>query len=138
LTDAENLADQVIQLVNLERAAADRSLSPVVRNDQLSSIAEKYACQMIEEGFFAHYDPVRGRGPDDRAVAGKYAFFAIGENLAAGPGTAAEVMELWMESPAHRDVILDPTWTEIGVGLRAGGEYGAYWVQVFGNPAPSR
>jgi len=131
--DPERLADQVLQLVNLERAEAD--LPPVTRSDSLSKIADDYACRMIAESFFAHTDPVSGYGPADRAVAGKYSFYAIGENLAAGQTTAPEVMRVWMESPSHRAIILDEKWTEIGIGVRLGGEYSTYWVQEFGDPA---
>jgi uncharacterized protein YkwD len=131
--DPERLADQVLQLVNLERADAD--LPPVVRNAVLDKVADDYACRMIADDFFDHFDPVTGYGPGDRAVAGKYSFFAIGENLAAGQETPGEVMKVWMESPPHRAIILDEKWTEIGLSVRLGGEYDIYWVQEFGAPA---
>ena len=50
-------------------------------------------------------------------------------------GQAAEVMKVWMESPAHRDVILHPTWNDVGIAVRNGGEHSIYWVQEFGDPA---
>ena len=131
--DPERMADQVLQLVNLERAEAD--LPPVTRNPALEHIADDYACRMIGENFFGHTDPVTGYGPGDRAVVGKYSFYAIGENLAAGQPTAAEVMKVWMDSPSHRDIILDEKWSEVGISVRSGGEYSIYWVQEFGDPA---
>ena len=131
--DQEKMADQVLQLVNLERAEAD--LPPVARNMALEHIADDYACHMIADNFFGHSDPITGHGPGDRAVVGKYSFYAIGENLAAGQQTPAEVMKVWMDSPSHRDIILDPKWTEVGIAARVGGEYSIYWVQEFGAPA---
>ena len=131
--EADRLADQVLQLVNLERAAAN--LSPVVGDPKLERIAGDYACRMIEKEFFGHRDPETGRGPGDRAVAGKYAFYSVGENLAAGQESAADVMKVWMESPSHREIILDPSWKEIGIAVRGGGEYVLYWVVEFGDPA---
>jgi uncharacterized protein YkwD len=131
--DAEQLADQVLELINLERAK--ESLQPVVVNEALEAIAGDYACRMADESFFGHEDPRNGYGPAERAVAGKYKYFAIGENLAAGPETAAQVMRLWMQSDTHRAVILDPCWKEVGIAARVGGEYGTYWVQEFGDPA---
>lgn len=131
--DAERTTDQVLQLVNLERAARD--LPPVVKNATLEKIADDYACRMIEESFFGHTDPTTGHGPGDRAVVGRYHFYAIGENLAAGIDTPADVMKEWMDSPSHRTIILDPKWTEVGIGMRRGGEYATYWVQEFGTPA---
>ena len=130
--DAVRLADQVLQLVNLERAAI--AMPPVTISSQLSLIAETYACRMIEEGFFDHWDPLTDHGPADRAVAGKYRFYAVGENLAVGQQSPAEVMKEWMESPAHHDMILNPKWTEIGIAVRTGGEHSIYWVQMFGQP----
>ena len=131
--DADRMADQVLELINLERAK--ESLQPVVVNEALTKIASDYACRMAGDMFFGHQDPVNGHGPAARAVAGKYKFFAIGENLAAGPETPAQVMKLWMESDTHRSVILDPCWKEVGIAFRTGGEYGTYWVQEFGDPA---
>lgn len=130
--DAERMADQVLQLVNLERAQVE--LPPVVMNHALARVADDYACRMIVEDFFGHTDPLTGRGPGDRAVAGKYQFYAIGENLAAGQQTPAEVMEVWMDSPPHRAIILDAMWAEVGIAVRTGGEYAIYWVQEFGSP----
>lgn len=131
--DSDRMVDQVLQLVNLERA--DAGLDPVVANPTLQKIADDFACRMIVDDFFGHTDPANGDGPGDRAVNGKYAFFAIGENLAAGQETPAEAMRVWMESPAHRDIILDEKWSEVGLSVRHGGEYSIYWVQEFGAPA---
>jgi len=40
-----------------------------------------------------------------------------------------------MDSPSHRDNILDEKWSEVGISVRSGGEYSIYWVQEFGDPA---
>jgi uncharacterized protein YkwD len=134
--DADQLADQVLQLVNLERAAAEQELAPVVVSPSLSKIASDYACRMIELNFFGHMNPITGHGPGERAVAGKYSYYSVGENLAAGATTAAEVMKLWMDSPPHRAIILDPKWREVGIAVRVGSDDSVYWVQEFGDPAP--
>ena len=131
--DVDDLADQVLQLVNLERTEA--GVAPVVQSDALSKLASDYACRMIDAGFFGHTDPDSGFGPGERAVAGKYLFWSVEENLAAGQATAANVMRVWMESESHRANILDHRWTEIGIAVRVGGEHSIYWVQEFGDPA---
>ena len=60
----------------------------------------------------------------------------MGENIAAGYMTPKEVVEGWMNSTGHRENILSPKFTEIGVGCYENKnlEYKAYWVQLFGNP----
>lgn len=131
--DDQQLTDQVLQLVNLERAEA--GLPPVVMNAALKRVASEYACRMVDEGFFGHRDPVSGYGPGERAALGRYSFFAVGENLAAGQETPADVMRIWMESASHKAIILDERWREVGIAVRFGGEYSVYWVQEFGDPA---
>ena len=133
--DAERWVDQVLQLINLERAAAEPGLSPVRVNDQLTAIADEFACRLIELDFFDHIDPETGYRCGDRAVKGKYAFYRVGENLAAGQRKPAEVVKRWMESPSHRQIILDPVWKDVGVSVRTGGRYDIYWVVEFGDPA---
>lgn len=53
--------------------------------------------------------------------------FALGENLAKGQMTVAQVMQDWMNSVHHRENILRPEFEEIGIGI-----FGDVWVQDFG------
>lgn len=133
--DAEKFIGRVVELVNEERAGI--GVEPITINLRLTAIADTYACQMITEGFFSHRDP-RGEGPGERAIRGGYTFLRLGENLAAGQTTPEQVMAEWMSSTAgHRENILSPEWSEIGVAVRMGGEHGSYWVQEFGDPPQS-
>ncbi len=129
----DSRVQQVLSLINIERARV--GVSPLTLNEDLTAAAEDFACTLAAEDFFAHIHPVTGEGPGDRASAAGYAFFAVGENLAAGQTTAADAVEGWMDSPEHRDNLLSPEWTETGIGVRGGGTYGIYWVQEFGRPA---
>jgi uncharacterized protein YkwD len=46
----------------------------------------------------------------------------VGENLAYGGssfGSAQEVIQAWLASPEHRQILLSPRWTTVGIGLRA-------------------
>ncbi len=61
------MADEVLQLVNLERAAI--GVPPVEANATLEKIAGRYACRMVSDAFFGHEDPRTGHGPGERAVA---------------------------------------------------------------------
>lgn len=132
LEDSEILAADAIELINVERAEFD--LPPVSENPVLKRVADEFACRMIEEQFFGHRDPENGHGPGERAVAGRYRFRAVGENLASGPETPAEAVELWMQSRAHREVILDPRWSDLGMAVRMNDDGTYYWVQEFGDP----
>ena len=54
-----------------------------------------------------------------------------GENIAAGQTSVPEVMTSWMNSPHHRENILNPNYRSMSTGLARGGTYGFYWVQCF-------
>ncbi len=128
----EALVSQVLRLVNERRTRI--GLAEVSFNPVLTSMAEGYAAEMIEQGFFAHENPSTGEGPGERAYKAGYVFLEMGENLAAGQETAEQVVAEWMASPEHRDMILGMQWQEIGIGVRIGGDYSVYWVLEFGNP----
>jgi uncharacterized protein YkwD len=125
---------EILRLVNRERTA--RGLNALVRSAVLEFQATQYACEMIEYAFFDHVNPQTGSRLRDRAEQFGYHYQAIGENLAAGQPTPARAMQDWMNSPGHRDNILNPDYTELGVAYRLGGSYTHYWVQEFGRPAP--
>lgn len=125
------LVTEVLRLVNERRARI--GLSELTINPVLTEMAEGYATDMIERGFFSHEDP-DGQGPGERAYKTGYVFLEMGENLAAGQESAEQVVAEWMASPEHRDMILGMQWREVGIGIRVGGEYNVYWVLEFGNP----
>lgn len=56
----------------------------------------------------------------------------VGENIAWGQRSPAEVMTSWLNSAGHRANILDSRYRNIGVGcvIDAGGAY--WWTQNFG------
>jgi uncharacterized protein YkwD len=124
---------EILRLVNVERER--ESLNPVVWNQTLANQAEEYACEMIVYDFFAHENPETGSHLADRADEFGYDYQMIGENLAAGQATPAQAMWDWMNSEGHRANILNANFTELGVGVRVGGDYDIYWVQEFGLPA---
>ena len=56
---------------------------------------------------------------------------ALGENIAAGQQTPADVMAAWIASTGHRMNLENPAFRSIGVGVAIGGPFGIYWVQDF-------
>jgi uncharacterized protein YkwD len=58
-----------------------------------------------------------------------YKWAAAGENVAFGFNSPERVMQAWLESPGHCKNILNPKFSELGLG-RAG----TYWTQVFAAP----
>ena len=132
LAEAAKWCDEVQRLVNEERLA--EGVGALERNATLEAQAEQYACEMVYYGFFDHNNPATGSTLRDRADEFGYDYQVIGENLAGGQPSPAEVVAAWMASPGHRENILDARFVEVGVAVRAGGHYGVYWVLEFGLP----
>ncbi len=130
--DGDAWRDEVLRLVN--EARRREGLAPLAWNPLLEAQATAYACEMIHYGFFSHNNPVTGSSLADRVSEFGYEYWTVGENLAAGQRTPEEVVRAWLESPCHKQNILNPAFTELGVGVRVGGYYGVYWVQEFGRP----
>lgn len=131
--DHDDLVAEILRLVNEERAKT--GAGPVVLEPLLAHAASGYACTMIQEDFFGHYHPTTGEGPGERISDVGYSYRAVGENLAAGQRTPDEVVRDWMNSTqGHRENLLNPLWSHMGMAIRNGGTYGIYWVQEFGAP----
>jgi uncharacterized protein YkwD len=123
----------VLDLVNAERVP--RGLVPLQFSDELNEAALAHTQRQASDGAIYHQDPQDGSSPGDRLSRTGYEFSTWGENVAAGYPTPAAVMRGWMNSEGHCKNILNPAFTEIGVGFVTGGErYDQFWTQVFARP----
>lgn len=123
---------EILRLVNQERMS--RGAGALTANPTLDAQASQYACELIYYDFFDHVNPVTHSDLAARADEFGYDYWIIGENLAAGQRSPVEAVTDWMNSPCHRENMLNPAFTELGVGVRIGGRYGYYWVLEFGRP----
>ncbi|MEV8540610.1 CAP domain-containing protein [Streptomyces sp. NPDC051572] len=122
-------AAEVVELTNAERARA--GLRALAVDPLLAAAAQAHSTDMVVRAFYSHTSP-DGSQPWDRAAAAGSRRRTIGENIACGQRSAAEVVEGWMNSPGHRANILKPDFTHIGIGFAGGGQTGTYWTQLFG------
>ncbi|MGW6009520.1 CAP domain-containing protein [Streptomyces sp. NPDC055210] len=122
-------AAEVLALTNAERAAA--GLPPLAEDPLLTRAAQAHSADMVARAFYSHTAP-DGSEPWDRAAAAGSTRRTIGENIACGQRSPAEVVRGWMDSPGHRANILKPAFTHLGVGFAGGGSAGTYWTQLFG------
>ncbi|MEU9238916.1 CAP domain-containing protein [Streptomyces sp. NPDC048385] len=120
---------EVLDLTNRERTRA--GLRPLAVDPQLAAAAQAYSTDMAARDFYSHTSP-EGTQPWDRAAAAGSRRRTIGENIACGQRSAAEVVDGWMNSPGHRANILRPDFTHLGTGFAGGGRAGTYWTQLFG------
>ena len=64
---------------------------------------------------------------DSRITATGYKWMQIGENIAWGYNTIAEVIAAWVVSPSHCEQMMSNKINEIGAAKN-----GKYWVQDYG------
>lgn len=118
---------KALSLLNADRKA--NGLSELKSNSQLNGLAQTYAQDMINRGFFSHYNP-EGKSPFDRMQAAGVSYKTAGENLAINTDvTAAE--KAFMASSGHRANILNTTYTDVGIGVRHSSDGSVYVVQEF-------
>jgi uncharacterized YkwD family protein/spore coat assembly protein SafA len=130
-TEIKNIEKKVIELVNQERVKA--GLKPLKYNWELCRIARYKSMDMRDRNYFSHESPIYG-SPFNMIRSFGLSYRTAGENIAAGQTTPYEVVRSWMNSPGHRQNILNGSFTEIGVGYASGGAYRHYWTQMFITP----
>ncbi|MDF2379699.1 MAG: CAP domain-containing protein [Candidatus Gracilibacteria bacterium] len=127
--------NEVIELTNQERLK--EGLTPLRYNKKLETSAQLHTDDMEKNDYFAHAS-IDGREPFNRIEDAGYLepfheckcskSYTVGENIAKGQTTPEQVMKDWMNSPDHKENILNPDYDEIGIGIS-----GNYWGQNFGN-----
>ena len=121
---------QLFDLVNEERR--QRNLLPLVWDERLVPVARAHSAEMFRLKYFSHDSPVAG-SPFDRLKAAKITYSRAGENLAYAQSVAVAHRAL-MDSPGHRENILRPEFTRIGIGVINAGIYGRMVTQLFITP----
>ena len=127
-TTEQVLMDDVIARTNEERLQA--GCEPLAVDDELMVASVRQSHYMAATGDFGHTG-WRGSTFQSRSRAAGYDYVA-GENIAWGFSGPAEVIEAWMESPAHRRNILNCDARAFGAGVQRAANGTLYWTQVFG------
>lgn len=122
---SSNFAQEVLELVNIERAK--EHLKPLKLSKSLSHYAQIRSKEITKK--FSHTRP---SGYSCFTVIPK-PYKMVGENIAAGQRSAKEVVQAWMDSPGHRENIMNPKFRELGMGYLylPDSKYRHYWAQLF-------
>jgi hypothetical protein len=127
-------ADRIIALTNATRQGI--GLPTLKANEQLMQAARAKAEDMAVNQYFAHTSPA-GLTPWHWIKSYGYKYKTSAENLAVHFNEAEDVQNGWMQSPSHHQNIIDPRFSEIGVGIATADFEGAastFVVEMFGQP----
>jgi uncharacterized YkwD family protein len=117
----------MVNLVNQERMG--QGIQPLAVNSQLTTLARQKSQDMVAKNYFSHTSPTYG-SPFDMMKNAGVTYSTAGENL-AGAQTTESAHQNLMNSPGHRANILNPKFTEIGIGIASGSIYGNIFTQMF-------
>jgi uncharacterized protein YkwD len=134
---------QFLTLLNDYRES--KGLSDLQPQDDLNEAADWFATDMATQDYYGgdqycydnfqkppHCDSL-GRMPPQRVQAFGYPQ-SVGENIAAGFGSAQSVFDAWKASSGHNANMLGSSYKSIGIGwdCTATSHYRCYWVTDFG------
>ncbi|MBV8983941.1 MAG: CAP domain-containing protein, partial [Acidimicrobiia bacterium] len=107
--------DYFVNAINQIRAG--RGLGTLSISPPLSAVASAWSAQMATDGTLAHNPAFANQ------VSG---WRMLGENVGTG-GDVASIETAFENSPHHFENMVDPSYTEIGVGVVQDSS-GTYWV----------
>ena len=126
---------EILKLVNEIRTSGTSCgstyyppVDPLLWNEKLERAALKHSQDMFDQNYFSHTS-LNGNSFSDRIEQEDYLYLSIGENIANGYPSEESVINGWLNSQGHCANIMNPKYTEMGVG-----RVGNYWTQDFGKP----
>jgi uncharacterized protein YkwD len=131
-------------LAEANRARATAGLPALSGRAELDSAAEQYARELAARQVLDHSSAVAGRENVGRRVAAvRVNWTQVAENLFSYTGVGSDQLArrtimAWLDSPGHRENLLDRTYTHTGLGVARDVDGTWYVVQVYVLPAGAR
>ena len=124
------MESRLVTLTNAERTS--RGLKPLAWEDTLCVAGRRHSTEMAALNYFDHSSPTRGMESAadrwERCITQPPMDYTIGENLFYGSLTdVAWAHRSLMDSAGHRENILNPVFTRIGIGVHTAPD-GRMWV----------
>jgi len=121
--DAGDTVGDLAAMTNADRAAA--GLRALVTANDLQTLAQSRANDMARNGALQHTTNLGSK------VSG---WKRLGENVGRGPNLR-DIETAFMASPSHRENILEPDFTQFGVGVTWDGKQYFYVAVIFRQPS---
>ena len=131
-SSSSSYQNQIANLINSARSEA--GLPPLTVNPQLTAAAQGHSIDMACHGLISHSGS-DGSSPSQRVAAAGYIASRSSE-IIYGSGYPQTAFDWWMSDQIHRDEILNPYITDMGVGYAyvPGTAAGGYYTVNFASP----
>lgn len=126
-------------LTEMNAVRSQHGLVPLRFSAGLAAAARQHSTEMANRGYFGHTS-ANGEAFSRRLARfypiGARRYWSVGENLlwSSAELNAAAALEIWLNSPSHRAIMLNPRWLDVGVGAvyarSASGVYGGRDVTI--------
>jgi uncharacterized protein YkwD len=114
------------ELVNAERTK--RGLKAMTWSDPVGQAAYNHSSDMARMGRMQHAGS-DGSDAGDRLRAAGFSWSTWGETVGAGQPTPADIVQAWMDSPPHKEILLG-SFKYVGVAKVVGSNGVPYWTLV--------
>lgn len=110
----QDLRGAVVCLINHARTA--RGLPSLGDARRLTFAAQWHSNDMVEHQDFSHAN-ANGVGPGGRLDRVGFRWSALGEDISTGFPTPRQTVDAWLASPDHCQIMLSPSYREVGIGV---------------------
>jgi uncharacterized protein YkwD len=141
-TTAQVMSD-ILSRVNRMRTAgavcgavAYPPAAPLRSSTKLQQAAALHSQDMASHNFFSHKSVSNGSNLPERLRAVDYKYQVAGENIGAGPSTAAQMLDIWLASPGHCANLMSANFVELGASCQNSNHstYKTYWTMKVATP----
>lgn len=124
------IEDRVFALANEARAAA--GLAPLQRMGELDAVARGWSTTLATQGRdLAHNPDYTAQIPGGWSAAAENVAWMGETRVVPADDVAGTIHQGWMDSAGHRENLLNPAYTQLGVGVAFSPEHGYYLTQNF-------
>ncbi|HJS18343.1 MAG TPA: NBR1-Ig-like domain-containing protein [Anaerolineales bacterium] len=129
---SSSYANEIASLINNTRS--ENGLSSLNVNAQLSAAALGHSIDMACHNLLSHTGS-DGSSVSQRVAAAGYPA-SYSSEIIYGSGYPQTAFDWWMSDPTHRNEILNPNVTDMGIGYAYNDQtsYGSYFTVSFGSP----
>ena len=132
ITPQESAQIPVRVLGQVNQLRANIALPPLMLSPQLQAAAVAHSRDMAAQNRAWHFGS-DGSSPLDRARWQGYYGGIIGENISESYENDIQTLNAWMQTRDTRDIIMDPTATQLGMGWYQEPSKKIWWTLISGN-----
>lgn len=127
--EGQEIPVRVLQQVNQLRAGS--ALTPLTLSPQLSAAAAVHSRDMAAQNRAWHWGS-DGSSPAERAQRQGFFGHVVGENISESYENDVTTLNAWMQTRDTRDIIMDPTATQLGFSWYQEPSKKIWWTLITG------